>query len=391
MSMVNPQSFTTRWIQKPLSEVVDFLDNLRKPVTKSNRVEGDYPYYGANGIQGTINDYIFDEPLLLLAEDGGNFDDPDRDIAYIAEGKYWVNNHAHVLRPKSGLDLNFLFRVLARYDVTSFINGATRAKLTKSAASKIPIPLPPLAEQKRIAGILDKADELRRKQQKALDLCDQFLKALFIDLFGDPSLNPKEWPKSELVQLCKNPNDIKCGPFGTQLSKSEYQEEGVPLWGIKQVNKKFLIDTPEYLTMDKASELDQYSIIPGDLVMTRKGTVGNCAVYPDNLPLGIMHSDVLRARFSPNKCNPVFMQFNLVICRDVEFQIQGISTGAIMAGINVTKLKNIIVITPPIELQNKFAEIVKKTEAKKAKLQRALDRLNDNFNALSQRAFKGEL
>ena len=117
-----------------------------------------YPYYGANGQQGTIANFIFDEPLVLLAEDGGHFENPDRGIAYRISGKTWVNNHAHVLRPKADIDLAYLCRVLENYDVTPFVTGTTRGKLTKGGASEIPIPLPPLHEQRRIAAILDKAD-----------------------------------------------------------------------------------------------------------------------------------------------------------------------------------------------------------------------------------------
>ena len=168
--MLRADIFPERWDLVPLGEAVTFLDNMRRPVTASDRVAGPYPYYGANGIQGTIDGFIFDEPLLLLAEDGGNFGNPDRDIAYIAEGRYWVNNHAHVIRPKASLDLRFLYRVLQRYDVTPFIKGATRAKLTKGEASLIPIPLPPLPEQKRIAAILDKADAIRRFATLGADL-----------------------------------------------------------------------------------------------------------------------------------------------------------------------------------------------------------------------------
>jgi type I restriction enzyme S subunit len=84
---------------KPLGEVAAFLDHKRRPVKQSERKEGPFPYYGANGLQGTIDSFIFDEPLILLAEDGGHFDNPDRGIAYEISGKTWVNNHAHVLKP----------------------------------------------------------------------------------------------------------------------------------------------------------------------------------------------------------------------------------------------------------------------------------------------------
>jgi hypothetical protein len=132
-----------------LGTVVDFLDSKRRPVTESERKAGPYPYYGANGLQGTIDGYIFDEPLVLLAEDGGHFGAPERGIAYRVSGKTWVNNHAHVIRPKAGLDLAYLCRVLENYDVSPFVTGTTRGKLTKAGAADIPIPVAPLPEQRR--------------------------------------------------------------------------------------------------------------------------------------------------------------------------------------------------------------------------------------------------
>ena len=107
-----------------LKDVCVFLDNLRVPVKESERKPGPYPYYGANGQQGWIDDYIFDKPLILLAEDGGHFGSKTRPIAYKVSGKCWVNNHAHVLWPKSNCDIDYLHRVLSYYDVT---NGNLKA------------------------------------------------------------------------------------------------------------------------------------------------------------------------------------------------------------------------------------------------------------------------
>ena len=162
--MIRPEIFSKKWPIIPLSEAVEFLDSRRKPVKASDRVEGAYPYYGANGQQGTINDYIFDEPLVLLAEDGGHFGISGRKVAYSISGKTWVNNHAHVLKPKSKICLNFLCRQLEFYDVSRYITGSTRGKLTKADASRIKVCLPPIEEQRRIAAILDKADSIRRKR-----------------------------------------------------------------------------------------------------------------------------------------------------------------------------------------------------------------------------------
>src|SRR6516225_841334 len=133
--MIDRRSVGFIYPVKPLGEVVDFLDSRRRPIRESDRVAGPFPYYGANGQQGTIDKYIFDEPLVLLAEDGGFFDQPERGIAYRISGKTWVNNHAHVLRPKLQVNLDYLCRVLENYDVTPFITGTTRGKLTNSTLS----------------------------------------------------------------------------------------------------------------------------------------------------------------------------------------------------------------------------------------------------------------
>ena len=206
---------------RPLGDVAEFLDSRRRPITASERIPGPYPYYGANEQQDSVADYIFDEPLILLAEDGGLFDQPDRGIAYVIEGKTWVNNHAHVLRPRSHARLRYLVRVLENYDVTPWITGSTRAKLTKAGASKIQIPLPPLAEQGRIAGILDAADALRAKRREALAQLDTLLQSTFLDMFGDPVTNPMGW------EQCVVGDVVHAAKDGPHVSPT-YAESGVP-------------------------------------------------------------------------------------------------------------------------------------------------------------------
>src|SRR5262249_49270338 len=132
--MISRSSVSGAFPTKPLGDVVEFLDCMGGPGTESERRAGPYRYYGANGQQGTIDDFIFDEPLVLLAEDGGHFGDPSRGIAYRVSGKTWVNNHAHVLRPNGELDLRFLCRVLENYDVTPWVTRTTRGKLTQAGA-----------------------------------------------------------------------------------------------------------------------------------------------------------------------------------------------------------------------------------------------------------------
>jgi type I restriction enzyme S subunit len=154
--------------QLSLGDVCEFLDHKRKPVTEGLRTSGPYPYYGANGQQGWIGDYLFDEPLVLLAEDGGHFGSTTKPIAYKIQGKTWVNNHAHVLRPGPNCDVDYLAHVLSFFDVSKFVNGTTRPKLTKGNAEQLRIPLPPLEEQKRLSKLLDRAVRLRRLRRYAL-------------------------------------------------------------------------------------------------------------------------------------------------------------------------------------------------------------------------------
>ena len=143
------------WKIKKLGEVVEVLDNLRKPITKSDRIDGDYPYYGATGVLSYVHDYIFSEKLVLIGEDGAKWESGDN-TSFIAEGKYWVNNHAHVIRPNRKLIIDeWIVYVLNYSDLTPFISGMTVPKLNQGKLRNIPLPIPPLAEQQHIVSVLD--------------------------------------------------------------------------------------------------------------------------------------------------------------------------------------------------------------------------------------------
>ena len=153
--------FKGAWVEKRLGEVVEVLDNRRVPLNDSQRQSGPYPYCGANGIVDFIDRYIFDEEVILMAEDGGNFQDfANRPIAYKMRGKFWVNNHAHVLKAVIGIDQDFLFCQLVHKDITDTITGGTREKLTRGQLENLMVVFPPtLAEQKAIAKVLGDMDE----------------------------------------------------------------------------------------------------------------------------------------------------------------------------------------------------------------------------------------
>jgi type I restriction enzyme S subunit len=150
---------STPWERVPLGEVCDVLDRLRKPVTKSDRRSGEYPYYGATGIVDWVDDYIFDEPLILLGEDGAKWG-PGEQSAFSASGKYWVNNHAHVLRPKREiLSDEWLIYYLNMSDLMPYIMGVTVPKLNQERMRSIPISLPPLEQQHQLVAKMSALSE----------------------------------------------------------------------------------------------------------------------------------------------------------------------------------------------------------------------------------------
>ena len=145
------------WKTMQLGNLCDVLDHKRKPITKRDRVAGEYPYYGATGVLDHVTGYLFDEPLVLVGEDGAKWESGEN-TAFAVEGKIWVNNHAHVLRPhRTKLLDNWLIYHINHCDLTKYVSGLTVPKLNQGSLREVPIPVPPLHEQQRIVGILDEA------------------------------------------------------------------------------------------------------------------------------------------------------------------------------------------------------------------------------------------
>lgn len=179
--------FTGEWKHTSLKSCCACLDNKRVPLNSDERQEmsGDIPYWGANGVVDHINKYIFNETIVLIAEDGGYFSEyRDRPIAQISYGKSWVNNHAHILRAKSDICIDeWVYYCLVHKDITAFVNGGTRAKLNKEHMLQIRIPLPDINEQQELVSVLTTADEeittlesdLARLRQEKKALMQQLL------------------------------------------------------------------------------------------------------------------------------------------------------------------------------------------------------------------------
>ena len=352
---------------KPLGEVAEFLDSRRRPITASERTPGPYPYYGANGQQDSVADYIFDEPLILLAEDGGQFDQPDRGIAYAIEGKTWVNNHAHVLRPRDHAQLRYLVRVLENYDVTPWITGSTRAKLTKAGASKIQIPLPPLAEQRRIARILDAADALRAKRREALVQLDALFHFTFIDMFGDPVTNPMGWEMATIGELTTCLDRLR-----QPVRVADRVSGDVPYYGANGQQgwiNKALFDEPLVLVAEDGGHF---------------GDPARGVAYRIDGPSWVNnHAHVLRP------ADTIDVEYLHRALRHYDFGPY--ISGSTRAKLNQAQLNKARLPLPPLELQHRFAAIIKAAEEHRVSQRTHLAELDTLFASLQSRAFRGDL
>lgn len=296
-----------------------------------------------------------------------------------------------VLRCNKNVDNHYVFHYCQSptfvESMAAQATGASYPAVNVSIIKSSFINLPSLPEQKKISFILDKVNNLISLRKQQLAKLDELVKSRFIELFGDLAAPHCKWKQAKLVDTCANSDDIKCGPFGTQLSKEEYQSSGVAVWEIPQINSLFSTSPIHFLAKEKAQQLDSYSIRPGDIAMSRKGNVGKCAVFPSHFEPGIIHSDVLRIRVNDSRVLPIFMMNQLHFSSAVQRQIELVSSGAIMAGINVTKLKQIFIHIPPLSLQEQFVTFVEQIDKSKLTIQQSLDKLELLKKALMQEYF----
>jgi len=211
------------WIELPLEKCTDILDSKRIPINNAERErlikkltsEEFIPYYGATGQVGYINDYIFNEELVLLGEDGVSFYDPYKFKAYKIKGKSWVNNHAHVLKAREGISTNtYICHYLNQFNYQGYITGSTRLKLNQSRMKEIPVRLAPYEEQKRIAGKLEQlltaVDATKKRLAKVPTILKRFRQSvLTAAVSGELTKDWREgndissWEKLPLEKLIK--------------------------------------------------------------------------------------------------------------------------------------------------------------------------------------------
>lgn len=365
-----------------LEDVCEILDSQRIPITASERKAGGYPYYGANGIQDYVDNYIFDDDLVLLAEDGGNFGSRDKPIAYRVSGKCWVNNHAHVLKPKSTINVDYLCYTLMFYDTTGLVNGATRQKLTQSAMRQMKIPFVKMDVQNKIVKKINLVVDLIGKRKKQLEKFDEFVKARFVELFGDPEKNTFSWKEEELSKHLT--------VIGGYAFKSEqFSEEGIPVLRIGNINAGFFKPV-NLVYWEDDDALNRYKMYPGDLVMSLTGTVGkddygNVCILGNDYDVYYLNQRNAKLELQ-DTINKYYLSM-LLKFEPVKKKLTGISRGVRQANISNKDILNLPVPIPPIELQNQFAAFVEQTDKSKLEVQKSLEKLELLKKALMQKYF----
>ena len=328
-----------------LEDCCEILDSMRIPIKASDRKEGPYPYYGANGIRDHVDDYIFDDELVLLAEDGGNFGSRERPIAYRVSGKCWVNNHAHVLKPKNGsLDVDYLCYSLMFYNTAGLVNGATRQKLTQATMREMLIPMRSIEEQKHIIEMLNRVVEIKFHRQNELVKLDEFIKARFVELFGDININDKNWDCESLGELCT----IVRG--GSPRPIEQFLGGDVPWIKIGDAtdgDNTYLRSTKEHIIQEgvKKSRL----VKAGSLIFANCGvSLGFARIITFD---GCIHDGWLAMEDIDERLDKVFL---LQALNQMTEHFRAIAPAGTQPNLNTTIMKAYKQVIPPIELQKEY-------------------------------------
>jgi len=371
---------------------VDILDSRRVPVKAADRASrgGKVPYYGATGQAGTIDHAIFDEPLVLLGEDGAPFFDPNKPKAFLVEGPSWVNNHAHVLRALPPLDRRFLKYYLDWFDYRGFANGTTRLKLTQAAMRRIPVPMPSEAEQRRIVEILedhlshlDAADaEIHRAQVRRSALLLGALRR-HVDAARSAGVSFARIGELASTNLGKMLDAKKAtGEMTPYLANINVRWGHFDLENLKSVP----------LTTEEQARLTMQS---GDIIVCEGGEPGRCAVW-DRDNSNIAYQKALhRVRVhDPQRLRPEYLA--LMLRETIQSgRADRLFTGTTIKHLPQEKLRLIEVPVPEPSTQvsalRELQEVAESGDRLAAALQTASSRSGALRRAVLTAAFEGKL
>lgn len=402
------------WSECELENVVEVLDSWRIPLNSNERLlrisgkkpEELVPYYGATGQVGLVDDFIFDEPLILLGEDGVPFFDLLKAKAYSVSGKTWVNNHAHVLRPIAAVSHGkYVEHFLNSFDYKGYVAGTTRLKLTQGSMNKIPVRLAPFAEQKRIAdkldGVLARVDACRDRLDRIPTLLKRFRQSVLAAATSGrltedwrKSVPSSEWQASSI-------GNITCaifdGPFGSNLKSDDYTNHGVRVVRLENIGHlSFDASKETYVSNEKYHSLAKHTLQPDDILFSSfvDEEVRVC-LLPGDLPTAAINkADCFCLRVDAGQCLPIYLAYRLA-CKTTYLELKERVHGATRPRINLKQLKQYSVDLPSLPEQT---EIVRRVDLLfafadrlEARLVSARQQVGQLTPALLSKAFRGEL
>ncbi len=303
-----------------------------------------------------------------------------------------------VLRPqKLHLDDRYLFHWVKSPAFVSHLSkeatGASYPAVSDKIVKDTSIPLPPLGEQKRIAEVLDKADALRQKRRRALQKLDTLLQSVFLEMFGDPVRNPKGWDTRTLPELIlPGKNSLKRGPFGGTLKKEIFVDSGYLVYEQYHALNNDYSFGRYFITEEKYKELIGFSVKPNDIIISCSGVyLGKLSIVPDGAKPGIINQALLKVSLDQEKMKTVVFAY---IFGSSQFKRKYFPSNRGVAIPNLPPMdvmKKIGFITPPLEIQQKFADNVNRIYAIKKRYEIGTTSLENLFSSIRNRAFKGEL
>ena len=365
------------WCLTDIGELLINRDGERKPVSsviRSKQTSKIYDYYGAAGVIDKVDSYLFDERLLLIGEDGANLLSRSKNNAFFAEGRYWVNNHAHVLDATDKNLLDFIAIVINSMKLDDYITGSAQPKLSQDNLNKIPIVLPPLAEQQRIIAEIKKWFTLidQIEQDKAdLQTTIELTKSKILDLAIHGKLIPQDPNDEPAIELLKriNPDFTPCdnGHY-TQLS------EGWAICKMKQITSitngksQKNVETlngiyPIYGSGGVIGRANQYLCIAGSTIIGRKGTINNPIFVEE-------HFWNVDTAFGLKANDAILDKYLYYFCLSFDFSKLDKSTA--MPSLTKTSIGNVLIPIPPYKEQERIV----------AKIDMVLDTMNEILRAV---------
>ena len=380
------------WEEKKLEDITTCLDTLRIPLNEQERsqIKGNIPYCGANGVVDYINKYTIDDSIILLAEDGGHFEEySTKPIAYQIKGKCWVNNHAHIIKANPNYDQQFIFYSLEHKDIRSFLSGGTRVKLNKSEMLKIKIKIPILEEQEKIANFLsvidDKLDALKEKEKLLRKLKQGLLEGLFKKTLRFKKEDGSDFPDWEEKKL-GDISTVSRGASPRPIADLRWFDVKSTVGWVRisdvTASNMYLVNTTQKLS--EAGIRHSRFIPANSLIMSICATVGKPVITTFNTCIhdGFVHLDKL-------KIDKYFFYHLLIFLQDK--WIDSVQIGSQM-NLNTMTVSNKKVIIPPIlEEQEKIASFLTTIDEELDALKEKENRLRKMKQGLLEGLFNHDL